>query len=74
MLLLGRLVLALYMLSSALARFDFGKLRLAEVLLRLLLAALIISGDPFVYSPAILAALVWLAVHFWRQRSLAQPA
>ena len=74
LLLLGRLALALYMVSSALARFDFGALRFTEVLLRLLLAGLIISGDPVVYTPAIIAALVWLGFHFWQRRAADQPA
>ena len=74
LLLLGRLAVALYMVSSALARFDFGALRFTEVLLRLLLAGLIISGDPVVYTPAIIAALVWLGFHFWQRRAADQPA
>ncbi|MCB1342306.1 MAG: TRAP transporter fused permease subunit [Pseudooceanicola sp.] len=66
LLLTARLALALYLLASALARFDFARLPRWEVLLRLALAALVIAKAPEVYTPAILAALGWIA---WRSRT-----
>ncbi len=59
--LLIRLVLALYLLASALARFDLIKLGLFDTLTRLTLAALILSSDPWIYGLAISAALFLLA-------------
>ena len=66
--LLARLVLALYLLASALARFDLAGLALWETGLRLALAALVISTDPAVYGPAIVAAVVWIGWHMYRTR------
>ena len=71
MALLGRLVLALYLLSSALAGFDRARLPLWEVALRLALAALAMHGSVAVYGPAIIAAIAWLALHHVRARQLA---
>ena len=66
--LLARLVLALYLLASALARFDRAGLALWETGLRLALAALVISTDAAVYGPAIVAAVVWIGWHAYRTR------
>lgn len=63
MLLIGRLVLALYLLASALARFDQRRLPLWDVLLRLALAALVMTGEVVIYGPAVAAALIWIALH-----------
>ena len=54
--LLVRLVLSLYLLASALARFDLAKLSLLESGMRLILATLILSSTPWIYGPAIAAA------------------
>ncbi len=67
--LISRLVLSLYLLASALARFDQAKLPLWEVLLRLVLAALVMAGDLAVYGPAVVAALLWIGFHTVRGRS-----
>jgi len=72
--LLGRLVLALYLIASALARFDFGKLTLWEVVIRLGLAALVMNGQPLVFGPAIMLALAWLTFHFLRNRAVLRAA
>jgi TRAP transporter 4TM/12TM fusion protein len=69
--LLVRLTLALYLLASALARFDLIRLDFWEVAARLVLAALIISGDPVIYGPAIAAAAVIL-VRSWAKAAAAQ--
>ena len=66
--LIARLVLALYLLASALARFDRAGLRLWETGLRLALALLVISADPTVYGPAIAAAAVWIGWHVFSTR------
>lgn len=67
--LLARLSLALYLLASALARFDIARLNSWETGVRLALAALIMSGDPWIYTFAIGAALTLLA----RSYSLRNP-
>lgn len=64
----SRLAVALYLLASALARYDAGRLPLWEVLLRLILAVLVMYRDPAVFGPAVIAALVWLGVHYFRHR------
>ena len=63
-----RLLLALYLLASALARFDRTSLPLWEVGLRLLLAFLVIVKAPAIYGVAIPVAIVWLSMHFVRSR------
>ena len=65
--LLGRLTLSLFLLASALARYDKFKLPLWEVGLRLGLAGLVMHGDPMLFGPAIVAALVWLGWHYLRK-------
>ena len=66
--LLARLVFALYLLASALARFDRAPLPLWEAGLRLALAALVISNDSTFYGPAIVAAVLWIGWHAFRTR------
>lgn len=72
--LLARLSLALYLLASALAKHDFARLSYVEVALRLLLAALVMSGNPLIFGPAIAASLLWLGWHFIRNRKAAALA
>ena len=66
--LLARLVFALYLLASALARFDRAALPLWEVGLRLALAALVISNDSTLHGPAIAVAVLWVGWHGFRTR------
>jgi TRAP-type uncharacterized transport system fused permease subunit len=61
--LLIRLTLSLYLIASALCRFDHRTLRIWEVLIRLLLALLILSSSALIYSPAILLAILTIATH-----------
>ena len=61
--LISRLMLSLYLLASALARFDQTRLPMWEVLLRLGLAALVMAGDISVYGPGVAAALLWIGFH-----------
>ena len=64
--LMARLSLALYLVASALARFDRVRLATWEVAARLTLAALIATGDPVVYGTAIVSALVLVSLHILR--------
>jgi TRAP-type uncharacterized transport system fused permease subunit len=68
--LLMRLLLGLYLLASALARFDRNALPFWDVALRLSLAILIMVKDPTIYLIAIFAACVWLWLHFLRNRNV----
>ena len=74
LLVLARLVLALYLLASALARYDFARLAYWEVALRLGLAALVMSKPISIWGPAAAASLIWLVLHGMRHRSEAAPA
>ena len=69
-LVLLRLFLALYLLASALARFDRAALPFWDVLLRLALAALLMTKVPAIFSLAAIAACVWLGLHFVRNRRI----
>ncbi len=58
----ARLVLALYLLASALARFDLAPLSLTETVVRIGLAVAVIAVAPEIYWPAIgltAGLLVW---------------
>jgi len=65
-----RLALALYLLASALAAFDRKSLSLIEILARLSLAALIMFKPVEIYAPAFLAGILWLAVHYLKNRQV----
>ncbi|MDH3582558.1 MAG: TRAP transporter large permease subunit, partial [Hyphomicrobiales bacterium] len=65
----ARLVLALYLLASGLARFDFTALAVWEWLARLVLVALVMAGDPMIYGPAIVAAGAIIGWHIVRTRA-----
>lgn len=54
--LLLRLVLALYLISSALAAFDHGPLSRWQVLLRLVIAVLLLCKPAWVFLPALVVA------------------
>lgn len=60
---LGRLVLALYLLSSALNGFDARPLAAWEVMLRIGLAVLILFKVAVVFVPALVVGLAIIAVH-----------
>ncbi|MDG1940086.1 MAG: TRAP transporter fused permease subunit [Paracoccaceae bacterium] len=61
--LLVRLTLSLYLVASSLCRFDHRALHVWEVIVRLILALLILSGSIFIYGPAILLAIIIIATH-----------
>ena len=63
----ARLVLALYMVSSALARFDSRTLSWPEVAIRLGLATLLMVGHPAVYLSAAVGSAAVIAFHVIRK-------
>jgi TRAP-type uncharacterized transport system fused permease subunit len=69
--LLGRVVIALYLISSALSAYDFKRLPLVEVAVRLVLAALILFRPVEVHLPATGLALVVITFHVFRVRRAA---
>ena len=62
--LMARLGLSLYLIASALAQFDRRLLPWWDVVIRLVLAVLVLSGDTTIHGIAIVVALLWLALHF----------
>ncbi|MEM9011386.1 MAG: TRAP transporter large permease subunit [Pseudomonadota bacterium] len=72
--LLPRMALALYLLASALARFDRTELAAWEVAARLLLVALLLSYPPAIFLPAAVAAIGLLALHHLRAARRPAPA
>ena len=67
----ARLTLALYLISSALARYDRRQLSWPETALRLLLAVLVLIKSPMIYSGAIVAALLLVGWHYVGNRRVA---
>tara|TARA_B100001093_G_C26532931_1_gene886779 strand:- start:71 stop:829 length:759 start_codon:yes stop_codon:yes gene_type:complete len=71
-LLLFRLVIALYLISSALARYDSGPMGIFEVVLRIGLAILLLFKAPVVFGLALVGAVVVIGGHkFLNGRKLA---
>ncbi|MEV8468962.1 TRAP transporter fused permease subunit [Fluviibacterium sp. DFM31] len=70
-LLLLRVVFALFILASALARFDASRLAGWEVVLRLILAAAIMHMSPMVWGAAVLIAIGVLVFHRLSARNAA---
>ncbi|MEX3010289.1 TRAP transporter permease [Hoeflea sp. TYP-13] len=68
MALMARVALALYLLTSALAKCDRKPLPMWEVGTRILLAALVVSGDARIFAPAVGVSLIWLGYHFISDR------
>ncbi len=64
LLLILRLTVALYLLASALAAFDFARLRTWQVVLRLALAVGIILHDPLIHGIATAAGVVLVVAHY----------
>jgi len=64
----ARMCLALYLLASALARFDRRQLATWEWITRLVLAALIMFSDPSVSGPALAAGIAILVFHTMQGR------
>jgi len=70
--LIMRLLLALYLVSSALARYDRHVLTWPETITRLVLAALLVFKLELVYLPAVAASLLLLVVHAKRAPATVQ--
>ena len=66
--LLARLVLALYLVATALAKFDSKSLSLFEVGMRLTLALAILAKPQAIHFAAIIFAATLLLFHNWRPR------
>ena len=64
--LLFRLVIALYLLASALARFDRKQLATWEWIARLAVAAAIMFSDPIIHGVALVVAVGLIVVHSYR--------
>ncbi len=60
-----RLALSLYLMSSALARYDMKALRLPQALIRIVLAIAVLSRSPEIFVPACAVAVALLAWHFF---------
>ena len=66
--LIVRLALALFLVSSALAAFDRKALSFVEIAIRLGVAVLILAKPVEVYSPAIAAGVIVIALHAFRSK------
>jgi len=65
-------VIALYLISSALARYDSGPMGIFEVVLRIGLAILLLFKAPVVFGLALVGAVVVIGGHkFLNGRKLA---
>lgn len=71
---LAQLALALYLVTSALARFDREQLNLAEAGVRFVLAIVLLSPYAVPSLVAVCLGLGLLAVHLWRHRTLPVPS
>lgn len=72
--LLLKLVVALYLLASALAGFDRKSLSIIEIFARLALAALIMFKPAEIYLPAFAAGVLWLTYHFVKYKDVVPAA
>ncbi len=71
-LLIMRVGVALYLVSSALAGFDHKALPAIEIIARLILAVLILFHPAEIFGPALFGAAVLIASHVVRSRSTLQ--
>lgn len=72
--LFAKLVLALYLIATALSRFDRARLSVVGVLLRLCLAVLILLKIPMIAIPAMGLAIAVLVFHTMRSARESAPA
>ena len=68
-----RLIFALYLVASALCGFDHRPLKAWEVLTRLGLALLLLSGSLIIYGPALLLAILMVILHITLSKRTATP-
>jgi len=70
--LLVRLVLALYLVASALTKFDSATLSTLEVIGRLLVAVLLLIKSPYICAPAFIVGIIMITLHkLWFHKNLA---
>lgn len=69
-----RVLVALYLVASALARFDATRLPTWELTLRIVLAVLLLSRTPIVAVLALAAAAVCIGWHHWQAKPRPQIA
>lgn len=69
--LLLRLLGFLYLLASALARFDRATLTIWESVLRLILSVMLLASSPLMQGVAIVAACLLIVVHRFRNQEIA---
>ena len=69
--LLVRLLLALYLVASALTKFDTAKLSALEVIGRLLVAVLLLIKSPYIFTTAFIVGIMLIIIHklWFRKRS-----
>ena len=63
MVLIGRLALALYLVSSAMAAYDRKALGAVQIAIRIILALLVMVKPPEIYGPAVLASIGVILFH-----------
>ena len=68
LLLIGRVALALYLVSSAMAAYDHRALGAVQIGVRVLLAVLIMAKPVMIFGPAMAAALAIILVHVFGTR------
>jgi len=68
MLLMGRLALALYLVSSAMAAYDRRTLGPVQITIRIILALLVMVKPPEIYGPAVLASIGVILFHGFGRR------
>ena len=69
--LLVRLLLALYLVASALTKFDTAKLSTLEVIGRLLVAVLLLIKSPYICTTAFIVGIMLIIIHklWFRKKS-----
>ena len=63
MVMIGRLALALYLVSSAMAAYDRKALGAVQIAIRIILALLVMVKPPEIYGPAVLASIGVILFH-----------
>ena len=73
MFLLGRVVLALYLVSSALAGFDRFSLSILQITIRVALAVLILATPIEIYGLAVAAGIGLIIFHYLSSKQDGPP-
>tara|TARA_B100000315_G_scaffold238018_1_gene255388 strand:- start:1217 stop:3187 length:1971 start_codon:yes stop_codon:yes gene_type:complete len=71
---ISRLLVVIYLVSSAVIGFDQRRLPVWEIVVRLIMGLLILLTDPFVHWSVTAAAIVFLGWHTMRFRQVQAPA